>query len=48
MYQNESNSREDKVIKLWNQQMQTYKTILINKPNIVIPDNEKGSRNFRR
>jgi hypothetical protein len=32
-----------KVIKLWNQQVQTYRTIPNNKPDIIIRDNEKGT-----
>jgi hypothetical protein len=36
-------SRGGKVTILWNQQVQTDKTILNNKPDIVICDNEKGT-----
>jgi hypothetical protein len=43
MYQNKfETSRVCKVTILWNQQMQTDRTILINKLNIIIPDNKKG------
>jgi hypothetical protein len=28
---------------LWNQQVKTDRTTLINKPDIIIPDNEKGT-----
>jgi hypothetical protein len=35
--------QEGKVIKLWNQQVQTDRTIPINKPEIIIIDNEKGT-----
>jgi hypothetical protein len=33
----------DKVTILWNQQVQTDRTIPINKPDIIIRDNEKGT-----
>ena len=36
-------SREGKVIILWNQQVQTDRTIPNNEPYIIIPDNEKGT-----
>jgi hypothetical protein len=36
-------SRGCKVIILWNQQIQTDRTIPSNKPDIVICDNEKGT-----
>ena len=32
-----------KVTTLWNQQVQTDRTIPNNKPDIIIPDNEKGT-----
>jgi len=35
-------SQEGKVTILWNQQLQTYRTIPNNKPDIIIRDNEKG------
>jgi hypothetical protein len=37
-------SREGKVTVLWNQQVQTLRTIPNNKPVTVIPENEKGTR----
>jgi len=36
-------SQGDKVNTLWNQQVQTDRTILNNKPYIIIRDNEKGT-----
>jgi len=36
-------SQEVKVTILWNQQVQTEKTIPNNKPDIIIRDNEKGT-----
>jgi len=36
-------SQEGKVIILWNQQVQTDRTIPNNKPDIMIRDNEKGT-----
>jgi hypothetical protein len=36
-------SHEGKVTMLWNQQVQTDRTIPNNKPGIIIPDNEKGT-----
>jgi hypothetical protein len=36
-------SYEVKVILLWNQQFQTDRTILSNKPDIIIRDNKKGT-----
>jgi hypothetical protein len=36
-------SHGDKVITLWNKQVQTDTTIPNNKPDIIIRDNEKGS-----
>ena len=36
-------SQEGKVTMLWNQQIQTDKTIPNNKPDIIIRDNEKGA-----
>jgi len=36
-------SQEDKVTVLWNQQVQTDRTIPNNKPNIIICGNEKGA-----
>ena len=33
-----------KVTTLWNQQVQTDRTIPSNKPDIIIRDNEKGTR----
>ena len=36
-------SKEDKVTTLWNQQVQTDRTIPNNKPDIIIRDNEKGT-----
>jgi len=36
-------SQEGKVIILWNQQIQTHRTISNNKPDIIIRDNEKGT-----
>jgi hypothetical protein len=47
-------SQEGKVTILWNQQVQTDRTIPNNKPDIIIRDNEKGTCilirccNFRR
>jgi hypothetical protein len=44
MYQNQfETSRECTVPILWSQQMQTDRTIFINKLNIIIPDHEKGT-----
>ena len=37
-------SQEGKVTALWNQQVQTDKTIPNNKSDIIIRDNEKGRR----
>ena len=37
-----------KVTMLWNQQVQTYKTIPINKPDIIIRDNEKENMHVNR
>jgi hypothetical protein len=36
-------SQRGKVTILWNQQVQTDRTIPINKPDIIIRDNEKGT-----
>ena len=36
-------SQEGKVTLLWNQQVQTDRTIPNNKPDIIISDNEKGT-----
>ena len=36
-------NQEDKVNILWNQQVQTDRTIPNNKPEIIIRDNEKGT-----
>jgi len=36
-------SQGDKVTIFWNQQVQTDRTILSNKPDIIIRDNEKGT-----
>jgi len=36
-------SQRGKVIILWNQQIQTDRTIPNNKSDIIIPDNEKGT-----
>ena len=36
-------SQGGKVTILWNQQVQTDRTILDNKPDIIIRDNEKGT-----
>ena len=36
-------SREGKVTVLWNQQVQTLRTIPNNKPDTVIPENGKGT-----
>ena len=36
-------SQEGKEIVLWNQQVQTDRTIPNNKPDIIIRDNEKGT-----
>jgi hypothetical protein len=36
-------SQVGKVSVLWNQQVQTDRTIINNKPEIIIPDNEKGT-----
>ena len=36
-------SQGGKVIILWNEQVQTDRTIPNNKPNIIIRDNEKGT-----
>ena len=36
-------SQGGKVIELWNQQVQTDRTIPNNKPDIIIRDNEKGT-----
>ena len=36
--------REGKVPILWNQQLQIDRTILNNKPDIIIRDNEEGTR----
>ena len=36
-------SQGGKVTKLWNQQVQTDRTIPNNKPDIIIRDNEKGT-----
>ena len=36
-------SQEDKVTILWNQQIQTDRTIPNNKPDIIIGDNKKGT-----
>jgi len=36
-------SQGGKVTILWNQQIQTDRTIPNNKPDIIIPDNEKGT-----
>jgi hypothetical protein len=36
-------SHEDKVIILWNQQVQTNRTGPNNKPDIIICDNKKGT-----
>ena len=36
-------SQEGKVTILWNQQVQTDRTIPNNKPDIIIRDNEKGT-----
>jgi len=36
-------SQEGKVTILWNQQIQTDRTIHSNKPDIIIRDNEKGT-----
>ena len=36
-------SQDGKVTTLWNQQVQTDRTILNNKPCIIIRDNEKGT-----
>ena len=40
---NNKTSQEGKVTILWNQQLQTDRTITNNKPNIIIRDNEKGT-----
>jgi len=37
-------SQGGKVTILWNQQVQTYRIIPINKPDIKIHDNEKGEQ----
>ena len=37
------NNQGGKVTVLWNQQVQTDRTILNNKPDIIIRDNEKGT-----
>ena len=37
-------SQEGKVTILWNQQIQTDRTIPNNKPDVIIRDNEKGTR----
>jgi len=37
-------SQGGKVIILWNQQVQTDRTIPNNKPDVIIRDNEKGTR----
>jgi len=39
----EETSQGSKVTKLWNQQVQTDRTSLNNKPDIIIRDNEKGT-----
>jgi hypothetical protein len=36
-------SQEEKLTALWNQQVQTDKTIPSNKPDIITRDNEKGT-----
>jgi len=36
-------NQEDKVTILWNQQVQSDRTIPNNKPDIIIRDNEKGT-----
>jgi len=36
-------SQGDKVTILWNQQIQTDRTVPNNKPDIIIRDNEKGT-----
>ena len=36
-------SEGGKVTILWNQQVQTNKTVAHNKPDIIIRDNEKGT-----
>ena len=36
-------SQGGKVTILWNQQVQTERTIRFNKPHIIISDNEKGT-----
>ena len=44
MYPNQSKLRaEGKVTILWNQQVQTERTIPINKPDVIIRDSEKGT-----
>ena len=43
-YDHVQTCREDKVDLLWNQKMQTDRTIPNNKPAIVVHDNEKGTR----
>jgi hypothetical protein len=35
--------REDKVTILWNQQVQTDRTLPNNKPDVIIRDNKKGT-----
>jgi hypothetical protein len=41
-------SQGGKVAILWNEQVQTDRTIPNNKPDILIRDNEKGRGNLRR
>ena len=41
-------SQRGKVTILWNEQVQTDRTIPNNKPDILIRDNEKGRGNLRR
>ena len=40
---NNNNNNTDNVTILWNQQIQTDRTIPNNKPDIIICDNEKGA-----
>jgi hypothetical protein len=43
VYNNNNNNNNNNNTILWNQQVQTEKTIPNNKPDIVIRDNEKGT-----
>ena len=40
---NNNNVKKGKVNRLWNQQVQTDRTVASNKPDIIIRDNEKGT-----